>query len=157
MIAPTLTNLNAGIFTFGMIAELTAGKKDAAHITSGTFDDQQMGPGKDTGYFPAAEGLLVPELSADQQHLVTAAIQAYAGDLAGAATRLTAKYAAELGKTRIGWVNSTSPVGEHSYIRIDGPSVWIEFINTRSRSTPNIHYHTVYRDKTNDYGSSKPG
>ena len=52
--------------------------------------------------------------------------------------------------------NSTSATGEHSYIRIDGPSIWIEFVDTRSQSTPNIHYHSVYRDKTNDYGSSKP-
>jgi hypothetical protein len=86
-----------------------------------------------------------------------AAIKAYAGDLnAGAATKLIAKYESELDQTRIGWSNNTGPTDENSYIRIDGPSVWIEFINTRSMSTPNIHFHTVYRDKTNDYGSSKP-
>ena len=51
---------------------------------------------------------------------------------------------------------NTGPTDENSYIRIDGPSVWIEFVNARSQSTPNIHYHSVCRDKTNDYGSSKP-
>jgi hypothetical protein len=142
---------------FGMIAGLAADQKEAAHITSGTFTDLQMGPGQDTGAFPTAEGLLVPQLGADQRALVLAAIQAYAGDLAGdAATKIVAKYESELDQTRIGWVNAAGPSEEHSYIRIDGPSVWIEFINTRSPSTPNIHYHSVYRDKTNDYGSSKP-
>ena len=86
-----------------------------------------------------------------------AAIQAYAGDLnTDAATRFVDKYRSELDQTRIGWSNNTGPTDENSYIRIDGPSVWIEFINTRSMSTPDIHYHSVYRDKTNDYGSTKP-
>ncbi len=142
---------------FGIIAALDAQRKTAAKITSGTFDDLLMGPGKDTGVFPAPEGLLVSQLNADQKKLVTAAIQAYAGDLAdAAAVKLMAKYESELAQTRIGWSNNTGPTDENSYIRIDGPSVWIEFINTRSQSTPNIHFHSVYRDKTNDYGSSKP-
>jgi Protein of unknown function (DUF3500) len=142
---------------FAMMAGLTADQRTAAQITSGTFDDLLMGPGKDSGNFPAAEGLEVSKLDATQKQTVTAAIQAYAGDLAaGAATKLIAKYTSELDQTRIGWSNNTGPTEENSYIRIDGPSVWIEFINTRSMSTPDIHYHSVYRDKTDDYGSSKP-
>ena len=116
-----------------------------------------MGPGKDTGAYPTPEGLPASALDAGQKQTVMAAIKAYAGDLnADAATKLIAKYESELDQTRIGWSNNTGPTDENSYIRIDGPSVWIEFINTRSMSTPNIHFHTVYRDKTNDYGSSKP-
>jgi hypothetical protein len=142
---------------FGMLAGLTDDQKTAAKITSGTFDDLVMGPGKDTGVFPAAEGLLVSKLTAAEKKLVTTAIQTYVGDLNdAAAAKLMAKYESELGKTYIGWANNTGPTDENSYIRIDGPSVWIEFINTRSQSTPNIHFHSVYRDKTNDYGSSKP-
>jgi hypothetical protein len=142
---------------FGMLAALSADQQEAAHITSATLDDLQMGPGKDTGVFPTSEGLLVPDLNGDQQQLVIAAIKAYAGDLAGdASTRMISQYTTELQQTRIGWVNNVGPTDEKSYIRIDGPSVWIEFINTRSMSTPNIHFHSVYRDKANDYGSSKP-
>lgn len=142
---------------FGIMASLTADQRTAAEITSGTFDDLLMGPGKDSGNFPTPEGLLVSGLNAEQRQTVTAAIQAYAGDLStDAATKLMAEYESELDQTRIGWSNNTGPTDENSYLRIDGPSVWIEFINTRSRSTPDIHYHSVYRDKTNDYGSSKP-
>ena len=142
---------------FGMLAALDDKQKTAAKITSGTFDDLVMGPGKDTGVFPASEGLLVSQLTAAQKKLVTAAIQTYVGDLNDtAAAKLMAKYKSELSQTRIGWANNTGPSDESSYIRIDGPSVWIEFINTRSQSTPNIHFHSVYRDKTNDYGSTKP-
>jgi hypothetical protein len=141
---------------FGLMAALTAEQETTAKL-NGSFDDLLMGPGKDTGVFPTAEGLPVSQLNAEQKKQVSAAIQAYAGDLAdAAAAKLIAKYTAELQTTRIGWSNATGPTDESSYIRIDGPSVWIEFVNTRSRSTPNIHYHSVYRDKTNDYGSSKP-
>jgi hypothetical protein len=142
---------------FAIMAALTADQRKSAEITSGTFDDLLMGPGKDSGNFPSSEGLSVSKLDPNQKKLVMAAITAYAGDLAtDAATKLVAKYESELDQTTIGWSNNTGPTDENSYIRIDGPSVWIEFINTRSRSTPNIHFHTVYRDKTNDYGSTKP-
>jgi hypothetical protein len=142
---------------FAAVAAFTADQRKSAEITSGTFDDLLMGPGKDSGNFPAPEGLLVSSLNDSQRQTVMAAIKAYAGDLStAAATKLIAKYQSELGQTRIGWSNNTGPTDEHSYIRIDGPSVWIEFINTRSMSTPDIHFHTVYRDKTNDYGSTKP-
>ena len=142
---------------FAIMSGLTADQRTAAEITSGTFDDLLMGPGKDTGTFPTAEGLEASKLDAAQKQTVMAAIQAYAGDLNNtAATKLIDKYRSELDQTRIGWSNNTGPTEENSYIRIDGPSVWIEFINTRSMSTPDIHFHSVYRDKTNDYGSSKP-
>ncbi|GAA2576204.1 DUF3500 domain-containing protein [Winogradskya consettensis] len=142
---------------FGLVASLTAKQRSAAQITSGTFDDLLMGPGKDSGVFPAAEGMPVTRLKSYQRTLLTAAIKAYAGDLApAAAAKLMAKYNAELDRTRIGWSNNTGTNDEHSYIRVDGPSLWIEIINTRSMSTPDVHYHSVYRDKTNDYGSSRP-
>jgi hypothetical protein len=142
---------------FAVTTSLTADQRASAQITSGTFDDLLMGPGKDSGNFPTPEGLLISGLDAGQRQAVMAAIRAYVGDLStDAATKLMAKYEFELDQTRIGWSNNTGPTDENSYIRIDGPSVWIEFINTRSQSTPNIHYHSVYRDKTDDYGSTKP-
>ncbi|MFD0524313.1 DUF3500 domain-containing protein [Paractinoplanes durhamensis] len=139
---------------FALFASLSAGDKAAAKLSSGTYDDLMMGPAHDDGVFPASEGLTV---TAAQKTLVLAAIKPYVDDLADdAAAKLLAKYESELGSTKIAWANNTGPEDESSYLRIDGPSVWIEFINTRSRSTPNIHYHSVYRDKTNDYGSTKP-
>jgi hypothetical protein len=41
---------------FGALASLTPEQRASAEITSGTFDDLLMGPGKDSGNFPAAEG-----------------------------------------------------------------------------------------------------
>jgi len=143
---------------FGVFAALTTEQRTAAKLGSGTYDDLLMGPGQDSGVFPASEGVLVSDLTDAQRKLVTAAIRSYVGDLADtAAARLLAKYESEYPQTKIAWANHTGPSDESSYLRIDGPSVWIEFINTRSQSTPDIHYHSVYRDKSNDYGSTKPG
>lgn len=142
---------------FGLLAALSDEQRSAAKMTSGTVNDLMVGPGKDTGVFPSPEGLLVSELSEGQLALVTTAISTYVDDLdEGAASKLVAKYESEYSQTRVTWANNTGATDESTYVRIDGPSVWIEFINTRSMSTPNLHYHSVYRDKTNDYGSSKP-
>ena len=65
-------------------------------------------------------------------------------------------YESQLDQTRIAYANSTTVDGENTYLRIDGPRVWIELTNTRSRSTPNVHYHGVWRDKADDYGSTNP-
>ncbi|QNG39460.1 DUF3500 domain-containing protein [Geodermatophilaceae bacterium NBWT11] len=140
---------------FALFDGLTDDQRTGAEITSGTFDDLVMGPGVDNGQFPETEGLAVSELDESQQQLVIDALQAYVGDLSTeAATATMAQYTAELDQTTIGWSNNTGPTDENSYLRIDGPSVWIEFVNTRSQSTPDIHFHSVYRDKNNDYGSS---
>jgi hypothetical protein len=142
---------------FAMIASLTSAHVTAAKVSSGSFSDLVMGPGQDSGVFPVGEGLLVSELSESERASVTKAIGAYVADLPEpAAAKILAKYQAEYGQTRVLWAGNKTAIEEGSYIRIDGPSVWVEFVNTHSQSTPNIHFHTVYRDKTNDYGSSKP-
>ncbi|MEV6349543.1 DUF3500 domain-containing protein [Actinoplanes sp. NPDC051851] len=142
---------------FAMAASLTDTEKAAAKLTDGAYDDLMMGPTHDDGVFPASQGVAVSSLTAAQKKLVLAAIAPYVNDLAdAAAAKLLAKYESELDQTTIAWANNTGPTDESSYLRIDGPSVWIEFINTRSQSTPDIHYHSVFRDKTDDYGSTKP-
>ena len=86
-----------------------------------------------------------------------AAISKWTGDAAGGpAAAIEKQYERELNDTYVAWSGSTDKAGENSYLRIDGPSVWIEFVNTRSMSTPNVHFHAVWRDKNNDYGSSNP-
>jgi hypothetical protein len=142
---------------FGLLAALSDAHLTAAKLPSGAIGDLVMGPGRDTGVFPISEGILLSELNDAERKATIAFISAYVNDLpSGAATKAMAKYEGELNQTRVLWTNNTTAATESSYVRIDGPSVWIEFINTRSRSTPNIHFHTVYRDKSNDYGSSKP-
>jgi hypothetical protein len=131
--------------------------QDAQAKLSDTINDILMGPGVDSGKFPTTEGVQVASLSADQKKLVLAAIAAWVNDAApGEAASLLKTYESQLDQTRIAYANSKTVDGENTYLRIDGPRVWIELVNTRSRSTPNVHYHGVWRDKTDDYGSTNP-
>ncbi|WP_219824169.1 DUF3500 domain-containing protein [Actinokineospora auranticolor] len=131
--------------------------QDAKAKLSATVNDIMMGPGVDSGKFPTPEGLAVSELSADQKPLVRAAIAAWVEDAApGEAASLLSTYESALEQTHLAYANNTSVDGESTYLRVDGPRVWIELVNTRSRSTPDVHYHGVLRDKNDDYGSSNP-
>lgn len=141
---------------FAAFDSLTAAQ-DAKAKLSATLNDILMGPGVDSGKFPATEGVSVSELSAAQKQLVLKAIGAWVDDAApGQAATLLAAYEAQLDQTKIAYASSKTVDGESTYLRIDGPRVWIELINTRSMSTPNVHYHGVFRDKNDDYGSTNP-
>jgi hypothetical protein len=141
---------------FSVFDSLTDGQ-DAEAKLSETINDILMGPGVDSGKFPTSAGVKVSELSDAQQKLVVAAIAAWVNDASSAvAASLMKTYESQLDKTTIAYDNSTTVDGENTYLRIDGPRVWIELVNTRSRSTPNVHYHGVYRDKADDYGSTNP-
>jgi len=131
--------------------------QDAQAKLSAKVDDILMGPSVDSGKFPTTEGVAVSSLSADQQKLVLAAIAAWVNDAApGQAASMLKTYESQLDQTRIAYASSKTVDGEDTYLRIDGPRVWIELVNTRSQSTPNVHYHGVWRDKTDDYGSTNP-
>ena len=131
--------------------------QDASAKLSAKVDDILMGPSVDSGKFPTTEGVAVSSLSADQKKLVLAAIAAWVNDAApGQAASMLKTYESQLDQTRIAYASSKTVDGEDTYLRIDGPRVWIELVNTRSQSTPNVHYHGVWRDKTDDYGSTNP-
>ncbi len=141
---------------FSLFDSLTAAQDAKAQLSS-NINDILMGPGVDSGKFPASDGVKVSDLSAAQKKLVTAAIAAWVDDASpGESASLMKIYEAQLDQTTIAYANSKTVGGENTYLRIDGPRVWIELVNTRSRSTPNVHYHGVYRDKTDDYGSTNP-
>ena len=141
---------------FSLYSSLTAAQNAKAKL-SATINDILMGPGVDSGKFPTTAGVKVSDMSAAQQKLVIAAIQAWVNDAnPGIAASLMQTYTAQLDQTYVSYANSDTVDGENTYLRIDGPRVWIELVNTRSQSTPNVHYHGVYRDKTDDYGSTNP-
>lgn len=101
--------------------------------------------------------MLVGDLDADRQQVVLDAIATWANDAApDEAASLMSTFRADLADTYIAYASSITVDGENTYLRIDGLRVWIELINTRRRSTPNVHYHGVNRDKNDDYGSSNP-
>jgi hypothetical protein len=134
---------------FGLFTSLTADQRTAAK-TADSYDDIVMGPGTDTGY-PDQEGLSYSKLDSKQQALVKAAITDWVGDAADAFSQpLLDLYWSQLDKTTIAYSGTIEEQTTGAYMRIDGPRVWIEWINTEAAG---FHYHTVYRDKLVDYGT----
>lgn len=138
-----------------MLASLTATQLAAAKQSS-TFGDIVVGPGKDK-QFPATKlGLAVSTLSAAQQALVLAAMRPWVQDLdAETAACLLNIYQNELNGTYIAFSGNAGITAQNDYVRIDGPSVWIELIYAGGviyRNQP--HVHSLYRDRVRDYGGS---
>lgn len=137
-----------------MLAGLNGEQLARAKLTQ-TFNDFLLGPGMD-GQFPAtAEGLAVSSLSDDQKALVLAAMRPLVEDAdAATAAELMAVYEAELGDTTISFSGDASLSGAADYVRIDGPSVWIELVcEPGTVFQGQIHYHSVWRDQMRDYGA----
>ncbi|WP_436521386.1 DUF3500 domain-containing protein [Actinoplanes sp. HUAS TT8] len=136
-----------------LTASLTAKQKTAATMAE-SFGDVLVGPQKD-GQFPATkEGVPVKTFSPRQKQLVLNAIKAWVSiSDAATAQQLMKIYESELDKTVVGISGGTDYDTQGDYVRIDGPGVWIEFVcqNGVVYNTQ-IHYHTVYRDHTRDYG-----
>lgn len=145
---------------------------------SGTFTDVVHGSngtnGRDTNFpqvYPTGttgRGVLYTALSDTQKALVLDAIEAWVSDpetSVGQALLDRYELDAQLAETYVGYGVGTSgtasfpaqPSGtgtQHSYLRIDGPRVWIEFVVQQGVVYPtNVHYHTVWRDKVADYGA----
>ena len=136
-----------------LLASLSAAEQAKARLPS-TFRDVLLGPGQD-GQFPTTrQGVRLGELSAAQQQLALQAIKQYVGDLDPAtAAPILARYAAELPTTYLAFVGSGTMGKDNDYLRLDGPSLWLEYSGQPSRDFPGtVHPHSVWRDRTTDYG-----
>ncbi|MFF4314882.1 DUF3500 domain-containing protein [Streptomyces sp. 900105755] len=122
---------------------------------SESFGDVLLGPGKDGDFPETKEGIKVSELSPKQKKLVLAAIHPWVADVDDAtAAQLMKTYAKELDQTYVAYSGGTGLDTQGDYVRIDGPSVWVEFVCQNGVVFQNqVHYHTVYRDHTRDYGN----
>jgi hypothetical protein len=141
---------------------------------SGTFTDVVKGVvvvpvegamptgGTDTGFpmaYPTGKtdrGISYGALSSEKQALVRAALESYAS-LPGAAITapLVAAYEspAALAETFVGYSGQPDLSVEGSYVRIDGPRVWMELVVQRAvADRAKLHYHALWRDKQSDYG-----
>ena len=140
-----------------LLTALSTTEQATAKLSS-SFGDVVLGPGKD-GQFPATKvGVRVGDLTAAKQALVLNAIKLYVNDLdpsnATAAAVLT-KYTSELANTYVAYSGTTAVASQNDYIRIDGPSVWIEFSYQGGVIIKNApHPHSVWRDHTTDYGGN---
>ncbi|MEP0072736.1 MAG: DUF3500 domain-containing protein [Marinomonas sp.] len=137
-----------------LLNSLTSEQKKAARL-EGTYRDILAGPQADDAMLDEQEGLSVSELNDDQVALLLAAIETYVGDINAAdAKKYMDKYTAELPDTVIGFTGTTDVNSEDDYVRIHGPSLWLEFSLQSNKSTNKVgnHPHSVWRDRTDDYG-----
>jgi hypothetical protein len=152
-----------------LFASLSSTELAAAHLTT-SFSDCAMIPGESnggTGTFPATPvGISCGSLTSTQQNMVLDVIKHYVNDLDSAsAAVIMAVYASEIANTYIAYTGSGTSGNPSSflntqgnYVRIDGPSVWVEFSCQGGIVIQNqIHYHTVWRDQLHDYGVNLTG
>jgi len=147
-----LASMKSAVFT--LLGSLSSDQLAASELSQ-IYDDVVMGAGADDGDFPDDGGVLVSSLSQEQQDLVTAAIREWVGDIdESVAEEIVAQYVAAYDETYVSWSGSTDAESESAYFRISGPAVWIEYVNQSGIGFDGIHIHTVYRDKTSDYGAT---
>jgi len=145
-----------------LLGSFTSTELSTAKI-SGTFSDCLMIPGSTTNTMPTVkQGIAYSAMSTTAQAKVWLAILPWINDLDSAqAATIKAVYKSELSGTYVCYASNTSAVAGTAtsfltaatdYVRIDGPSVWIEFCCQNGIVIQNqIHYHTVMRDHSRDY------
>ena len=137
-----------------LLTSLDADQAAAATLST-SYNDILLGPGNDWAFPTTAEGLAGSELTDEQKALLLAAINTYVGDLADAdAATILARYEAELDDTHIAFTGTTAVDSQGDYVRIDGPSVWIEFSMQNGVVLSGAHPHAVWRDKQTDYAGT---
>ncbi|MFJ4619487.1 DUF3500 domain-containing protein [Streptomyces sp. NPDC088812] len=135
-----------------LLAALGPAQSAAARLGR-SHHDLLLGPGQDWAFPSRAEGIAGVELTAGQRALLLAAIEEYVADVdEESAARILAGYARELDATHVAWTGSASLLRPGDYIRIDGPSVWVEFSMHDGIVLADPHPHAVWRDKNTDYG-----
>ena len=113
----------------------------------------EAGAGRD-GVIPEVEGAHVGDWSSEQQQVLLETIGLWVGllDSQSAQARMD-EVLSSLSSTRFAW-NGDVRGGGPIYYRIQGPSLIIEFSTERGLGGGGAHYHSIYRDPTNEYGST---
>jgi hypothetical protein len=141
---------------------------------SGTFTDvvkgvvmngtpgQPMTGGTDTGFpqsYPTGNvdrGVPVGKLTPAQRQLAREAVESFAAFPGNAISApLLAAYLdpQAFDQTFVGFAGDTALGAKGSYVRIDGPRVWMELVVQPAIAHPQeLHYHALWRDKSSDYG-----
>ena len=103
-------------------------------------------------------GLAYSSLSSTDQALVKAAVKSYVATQASEYAReLASAYldSTALASTYVAYAGTGTVTTKGNYFRIEGPRVWIEFsVQSGVIFNTDIHYHTIWRDKTGDYGGA---
>lgn len=144
-----------------LFASMSASQLASAKQT-GTMSELMMGAGKDGQWPTTKAGVKLSALSTATQNNFMTALNPWLNDLPyELKTKLMNIYVAEMGDTYLSYSgNATANAGnpnsflmaDGDYVRIDGPSLWIEFLVKKGTVFgADFQYHTIYRDRTRDY------
>lgn len=166
-LSPTLIAIQPASYEAeGVTVAPLAGEVQAGLALMHALDDEQQaaarvqrpnelwaGAGKD-GLIPPLEGSRVSAWSAAQRDLLMDAVALWVGLLgADSAEERLAEISAELAETHFAW-HGDIDAGRPIYYRIQGPTLIIEFATQSRSGGESAHYHSIYRDPTNEYGAA---
>lgn len=143
-------------------------------LLSGTYNDVVAGANGNTdsnfgslAYPTSGRGLLYSSLDSTTQGLVRSVIESYVNTMpSDVAQTLLGAYESStaLASTYVGYARGAGGTADfgafpsgttsnRSYLRVDGPRIWIEFVVQGGVVFHSqVHYHSIWRDKTADYG-----
>jgi len=172
VITPTLTGAQPAVYTSnGKTVRALAQENDKAFALLNALDANQrrrailnyevhdlvLGPGH-AGETIQPEGLKASGMNEQQRAMLLDVISEWAGLVNEAyAMPRRAEIKAGLDETYFAWSGPTThEPGRNgsAYYRIQGPKLVIEFSPQGVGGDPTMHVHTMYRDPTNDYGST---
>ena len=141
-----------------LLAALPAGHRTAA-LAGSRPRELYAGAGRD-GVIPPLEGSRAGDWSAHHRRQLIDLIGLWVGVMPpAAAQRRLAEIEAELAEVRFAWHGPADGSGA-IYYRIQGPTLLIEFSTQGALGAAGGHYHSIYRNPTNEYGrgpATSPG
>ncbi len=147
-IAPLAAEVQSGL---ALMNALDDAQQAAARVQRP--NELWAGAGKD-GVTPPLEGVPVAGWSEAQRALLLDAVAQWVGLMpAASAEERLAEIAADLGDTHFAWHGDVD-AGRPIYYRIQGPTLIIEFATQSRSGGDHAHYHSIYRDPTNEYGAA---
>ncbi|KAF3977051.1 MAG: DUF3500 domain-containing protein [Methylococcales symbiont of Iophon sp. n. MRB-2018] len=140
-----------------LLHTLSASQQLSAALSEG-FRDIITGPGED-GFIPDLQGTRVADFSPEQKTMLLNTIRQWVDIQPDEnATLRMVELTAELDDMYFAWYGEKDGTGDN-YFRIQGPTLIIEMLsqaNNVGASTQGLgHYHTIYRNVTNEYGRQK--
>ena len=148
-VAPMALKLAAGIELINAIDE----RQRSLALAGNRPDEVWAGAGKD-GFVPDPEGSKVAEWNDEQRQMLVDAIALWIGMLDEASGNAAmAEIEPQLDDMRFAWHGGIDGSGD-IYYRIQGPALIIEFSTQGGLGADAGHFHSIYRDPTNEYGAN---
>ena len=147
VIAPLQDKLRAGIALVNGLDE----QQRAKVMVDDRPEEVWTGAGND-GFVPDLEGSRVGDWSEEQRKTLRNMIPMWLEmeDVDSSSARM-AEIESDLEETYFGWHGTTDGSGP-IYYRIQGPALIIEYSTQGGVGADSGHYHSIYRDPTNEYG-----